>query len=213
MRILRVDSSPRGDRSISRRLTQSFIDTWTQLDPDIAVTYRDLGHHPVPFIDEAWIAATFAPPESLSPEKEAALAISDTLIDELFATDIWLFGIPMYNYSVPANFKAYVDQIVRVRRTFIVNEIGGYEGLFKHKKVVVITARGGVFSESTLAAVADFQTPFLREVFSLMGITELFFIHAENLAGGTAARQQSLDKAHRQIQEIISMCRSMEYQL
>lgn len=204
MRVLHVDSSPRSDLSISRRLTKSFIDAWRQADPDIAVTYRDLGLHPVPFVDETWIAAAFTPPEEISPLQEATLALSNTLIDELLATDFWLFGIPMYNYSVPANFKAYIDQIVRVRRTFIVNETGEYKGLVHHKKVVVITARSGVFSEGTPGADADFQSPFLKEVFSLIGATDLAFIHAENLAGGPEARQQSLDEAHRQIQELIA---------
>ena len=204
MRILHVDSSPRSDRSISRRLTQAFIDIWKHADPDIAVSYRDLGHQPVPFVDEAWIAAAFTPPEKILPEQEATLALSNTLIDELLATDVWLFGVPMYNYSVPANFKAYIDHIVRVRRTFSVNEAGEYEGLVHHKKVVVITARGGVFSEGTPDADADFQAPFLKKVFSLIGATDLAFIHAENLAGGPEARQQSLDAAHRQIQVLIA---------
>lgn len=203
MRILLVDSSPRGDRSISRRLTQSFVDSWKQVNPNIAVTYRDLGHRPVPFVDEAWIAAAFTPPEEMSPVQETALAISNTLIDELLATDFWLFGIPMYNYSVPANFKAYIDQIVRVRRTFIVNDQGGYEGLVHGKKAVVITARGGVFSEGSFAE-ADFQAPFLKEVFALIGVTDLSFIHAENLAGGAEARQLSLDQAYQQIQSMIA---------
>lgn len=203
MRILHVDSSPRGSRSISRRLTQSFIDAWKQVDSAIAVTHRDLGRHPVPFVDEAWIAAASTSPDVMSPIQEAALAISNTLIDELLAADFWLFGIPMYNYSVPASFKAYIDQIVRVRRTFIVNDAGRYEGLVHHKKAVVITARGGIFSDSNFAD-ADFQAPFLNAVFSLIGVTDLTFIHAENLAGGPEARQQSLDKAHGQIQELIA---------
>ena len=203
MHILHIDSSPRGDRSISRRLTQSFINVWKQADPDITVTYRDLGHHPVPFVDEAWIAAAFMPPEKVSSLEEATLVLSNALIDELLQADLWLLGIPMYNYSVPANFKAYLDQIVRVRRTFIVTEAGEYEGLVHHKKAVLITARGGVFSEGDFAA-ADFQEPFLKEVLSLIGVTDVSFIHAENLARGSAARQQSLDEAHRQMQALIA---------
>ena len=203
MRILHVDSSPRGDRSISRRLTQAFVNGWNQADPDTPITYRDLGRHPVPFVDEAWIAAAFTPPEKVSSREEATLALSNTLIDELLEADLWLCGIPMYNYSIPANFKAYIDQVVRVRRTFIVNEAGDFEGLVHHKKAVVITARSGVFSEGDFAD-ADFQAPFLKEVFGLIGVTDIAFIHAENLAGGSEARQQSIDEAHWQIQTLIA---------
>jgi FMN-dependent NADH-azoreductase len=105
----------------------------------------------------------------------------------------------MYNYSIPANFKAYIDQIVRVRRTFVVNS-NRYEGLLKDKKILVITTRGGSYSAGSL----DFQEPYLRAVFELIGITDMTFIHAENLSGGAEVRQQSLAAAREAIQQLIS---------
>ena len=197
--ILHLDSSPRSNRSISRALTRQFISVWSQLQPKDIVTYRDLGHYPVPPIDEAWIAAAFSPPEQLTPALEAALVISDQLIDELLAADIYVFGIPMYNYGVPANFKAYIDQIVRVRRTFVVGA-DGYEGLVKNKKAVIITTRGGSYANEPL----DFQEPYLRAVFELIGITDIVFIHAENLSMGTQERQYSIATAHKAIHQVIA---------
>ncbi len=114
--ILHIDSSPRGERSISRTLTREFISAWKQIHPSDTVTYRDIGRYPVPPIDESWIAASFSPPDQITPELATALNISNELIDELLAAELYVFGIPMYNYSIPANFKAYIDQIVRVRR-------------------------------------------------------------------------------------------------
>ncbi|MBW4473920.1 MAG: NAD(P)H-dependent oxidoreductase [Stenomitos rutilans HA7619-LM2] len=98
--ILHLDSSPRGERSISRALTKQFINVWKQIRPNDAITYRDLGRYPVPVIDEAWIAAAFAPPEQLTPSLEAALMISDELIEELLTASLYVFGIPMYNYRI-----------------------------------------------------------------------------------------------------------------
>jgi len=197
--ILHLDASPRGDRSISRALTKDFITTWKQMHPGDTFTYRDLGRYPVPPIDEAWIAAAFSPPDQVTSELAAALDVSNQLIDELLAADLCVFGIPMYNYSVPANFKAYIDQIVRVRRTFVVDS-DGYEGLVKGKKILMITTRGGSYSTGAL----DFQEPYLRAVFEFIGITEIQFIHAENLSVGAEARQQSLMAAHAAIQQFIA---------
>ncbi len=197
--ILHIDSSPRGDRSISRTLTREFISGWKQIHPGDTVTYRDIRHYPVPPIHESWIAASFSPPDQITPELATALNISDELIDELLAAELYVFGIPMYNYSIPANFKAYIDQIVRVRRTFAVSP-NGYEGLLKDKKIVVITTRGGSYSSGAL----DFQEPYLRAVFELIGITDRAFIHAENLSGGAEVRQQSLVAARAAIQQFIS---------
>lgn len=196
--ILHINSSPRAERSISRQLTKEFINLWKQIHPHDTITYRDLGHSPVPFIDESWIAASFSPPEQVTPELAAALNISDELIDELLAADLYVFGIPMYNYSIPANFKAYIDQIVRVRRTFMVGA-DGYEGLVKDKKMLVITTRGSSYVASSL----DFQAPFLQAVFELIGITDITFIHAENLSMGAEDRQQSLASARKDIQRLI----------
>lgn len=198
--ILHLDSSPRGARSISRTLTNEFITTWKQIQPNDTVTYRDLGHYPVPPIDESWIAASFSPSEQVTPELSGALNLSNELIDELLAAELYVFGIPMYNYSIPANFKAYIDQIVRVRRTFVVGS-NGYEGLLKDKKMLVITARGGSYLADTL----DFQEPYLQAVFELIGITDMTFIHAENLSVGAEARQQSLAAARAAIQQFIAI--------
>lgn len=197
--ILHLDSSPRGERSISRALTKQFIDVWKQMYPDDTITYRDLGRYPVPPINEDWTAAAFSSPDQLTPSMAAALIISDELIDELLTANVFVFGVPMYNYSVPASFKAYIDQVVRVRRTFITGA-DGYEGLLKDKKALVITTRGGSYAGEPL----DFQEPYLRAVFDFIGITDTTFIHAENLAMGTDERQYSIAAAHKAIHQVIA---------
>lgn len=201
--ILHVDSSPRGDRSISRSLTKTFITAWKEQHPADSVTYRDLGHHPVSHVDEAWIAASFTPPESLTPDMAVGVQESNQLIDELLAADYYVFGVPMYNFSIPSTLKAYLDQIVRINRTFTVGE-HGYEGLLKNKRMVVISARGGSYPLNTPMGQYDFQEPYLRAIFGMIGITDITVIHAENLNSGDEARQQSIATAHAAIQAAIA---------
>lgn len=105
----------------------------------------------------------------------------------------------MYNYSIPANFKAYIDQIIRVRRTFIIGQ-DGYEGLVKAKKMLIVTSRGGKYSNGTL----DFQEPLLKAIFEFIGITDITFIHAENLSMGTQEGQQSIAAACAAIQKFVT---------
>ena len=103
------------------------------------------------------IAAAFTPPQDRSPELNQAIATSDALVDELLAADRYVFGVPMYNFGVPSTFKAYIDQIIRVGRTFAVNE-QGFQGLVdSSKKMLVITARGGSYQQGTPAATYDLQ--------------------------------------------------------
>jgi FMN-dependent NADH-azoreductase len=200
--ILHVDSSPRGERSISRTLSQEFVDGWKAAYPESPVTYRDLGHDPVPLVTEAWIAAAFSDPAKHTPELTEALRPSDELIDELLAADRYVFGVPMYNFTVPANFKAYIDQIVRAGRTFAVTE-SGYKGLVEGKKALVITAEGGVYRSGTPAADVNFHEPYLRAILGFMGITDVSFIHGDGLALGDEAREKSLAEARKAIQATI----------
>ncbi|MBD2463021.1 FMN-dependent NADH-azoreductase [Oscillatoria sp. FACHB-1407] len=198
--ILHLDSSPRGSRSVSRSLTKEFVAGWLQSHPSDRITYRDIGKYPVPPVDEAWIAASFSKSEPLASELTNALRVSDELIDELLIADRYVFGIPMYNFSVPANFKAYIDQIVRVERTFTPN----WQGLVTNKKMLIITTRGGSYFNAPSSKQLDFQEPYLRAIFEFVGITDITFIHAENLTMGDEARERSLTTARTAIQSLIS---------
>ncbi|MFN6483663.1 MULTISPECIES: FMN-dependent NADH-azoreductase [unclassified Nostoc] len=200
--ILHIDSSPRGERSHSRELSKEFVSAWKAAHPEDAIDYRDLGHHPVPHVNEAWIAAAFSPPETHTPELTEALRISNELVDEFLAADRYVFGVPMYNFNIPSTFKAYIDQIVRINRT-VALEAQGFRGLVQGKKAVIITARGGDFSPTSPAAPYDFQEPYLRTIFGFIGITDIQFINANSLNEGDA-RTQSLSEARAAIQNLIA---------
>ncbi|MGJ5631378.1 FMN-dependent NADH-azoreductase [Nostoc sp. CALU 1950] len=200
--ILHIDSSPRAERSHSRELSKEFVSAWKAKHPEDAIVYRDLGHYPVPHVDEAWIAAAFSPPETHTPELTEAIRISDELVDEFLAADRYVFGVPMYNFNIPSTFKAYIDQIVRINRT-VALEAQGFRGLVEGKKAVIITARGGDFSPTSPAAAYDFQEPYLRTIFGFIGITDIQFINANSLNEGDA-RTQSLSEARAAIQDAIA---------
>jgi FMN-dependent NADH-azoreductase len=200
--ILHIDASPRGERSFSRNLTKEFVSAWQQAHPNDKVDYFDLGHTVVPTVDEAWIAAAFSHGDR-TPEMQQALQLSDELIDRFMAADYYVLGVPMYNFNVPANFKAYLDQILRVNRTFTASATG-YEGLVTGRKMAIVTARGGTFPTNTPMAAFDHQEPFLRTAFGLMGITDLTFIHADNLGAGAEARSNSLAAASVAVQNTIA---------
>ncbi|MEH2240322.1 FMN-dependent NADH-azoreductase [Nostoc sp.] len=202
--ILHIDSSPRGERSQSRELSKEFVSGWRAAHSEDAIAYRDLGHHPVPHVNEPWIAAAFSPPETHTPELTEAIRISDELVDEFLAADRYVFGVPMYNFNIPSTFKAYIDQIVRPNRTFAIDAQGGYRGLVEGKKAVVITARGGDFSATSPAAAYDFQEPYLRAIFGFIGLTDIQFINANSMNEGDAARTQSLSEAQAAIQGAIA---------
>jgi FMN-dependent NADH-azoreductase len=200
--ILHIDSSPRGDRSKSRNLAKEFMAAWQALHPDDVITYRDLRQTPVPHVTEDWIAAAFTPPEALTPEMAELLKFSDELVNEFLAAARCVFSVPMYNFSIPSNFKAYIDQVVRVGRTFT-DEDGQVKGLASGRKVLFITSRGVEYGIGSPYKGWDCQEPALWYAFQFMGVTDIQFIHANGLDMGDEARKRGLDEAQSKIQELV----------
>jgi len=200
--LLHIDASPRGERSVSRQLTHDFAAAWKQAHPNGQIVYRDLGHNPVPFVTETFIAAAYTPPDALSPELRAALAISNELIAELETASEYVFGVPMHNFSVPATFKAYIDQIVRVGRTFAVDE-SGYKGLLHDKSATVITCSGGAYRSGSPLAPYNYQEPWIRAILGFIGVTDVEVVVADGLSEvefGKRDREQYLKPIREQVQ-------------
>jgi len=199
--LLIVTASPRGDRSASRALTATFAELWARKHPADTVLLRDVGHHPVPHITEAWVVGAFAPTDAQTAESRAAIAVSDSLVEEFLSADRYVFGVPMYNFNVPSTFKAYLDQIVRAGKTFGFGPTG-YEGLVKNKKALLITASGGAYAPGTPAAAMNFLEPYLRTIFGFIGLTDLHFITADSQAQGEDAARHATEIATNALKEL-----------
>jgi FMN-dependent NADH-azoreductase len=180
--LLHLDSSPLGEASISRHLTSEFVDSWKLANPDGKVITRDLTKSGLVTIDAAWIGAAYTPEASRTAEQRQALALSDELLEELFAADEYVFGVPMHNFSIPGVFKLWIDQIARAGRTFAYVD-GAPKGLLTGKKATFLITSGGVYDAGTAMASFNFVEPYLRTVFAFLGVTETTFQNA----GGTAA--------------------------
>ena len=199
-RLLHIASSPRHERSHSRALAQEFIDKWISHHPESSVTLRDLTLNPLPYVDDTWITAKFTAPEQYTPELSNAIQLSDHLVNEFLAADCYIISVPMYNFTIPAVLKSYIDYIVRPRRTFAVED-GAFKGLVIGKKLLFITARGSDFRPGSAFAPSDFQEPYLRTVFGFIGFTAIQFINANGL--NTNLRDQSLAEAKTALQELV----------
>ena len=180
--LLHLDSSPLGEASISRHLTSEFVDSWKLANPDGKVITRDLTTSGLVTIDAAWIGAAYTPEASRTAEQKQALALSDELLEELFAADEYVFGVPMHNFSIPGTFKLWIDQIARAGKTFAYVD-GAPKGLLTGKKATFLIASGGVYGAGSAMASFNFVEPYLRTVFAFLGVADTIF----QTAGGTAS--------------------------
>jgi FMN-dependent NADH-azoreductase len=182
-KLLSIEVSPRRDHSTSRTLAGVFIDAWRSANPGGEVVVRDLAKTPPPFVDLHWIGGAFGGPDQQTPETLAALAASDELIAELRSVDEIVLGTPLFNFSIPATLKAYIDQIIRVGVTVSPDNVGLVTG----KKATIILASGGDYSPGSPTEPYNLASGYLRQVFGFIGITDLDII----LAGAPRAGRQA----------------------
>jgi len=197
MHILQINSSARTDASHSTRLANALVERIRADTPDATLTLRDLSRTPHPQLDETALQALFTPADQRTPGQAARVALDDALIAEIAAADTVVLGVPMYNFGVPAQLKNWIDAISRAQVTFRYTA-NGPEGLLKGKKVYVALTRGGMYRNTP----SDTQVPYLKTIFTFLGLTDVQFVYAEGLAMGPEALQNALASAHSQIDEL-----------
>lgn len=193
LNILEINASARKTGSITRELTRDTVAALDDRHDRVKISRCDLASG-LPLVDADWIEANFTPDEARSAAHRDTLAFSDTLVDELIEADVIVIGTPIYNFSIPASLKAWIDMIARARKTFRYTE-NGPVGLLSDKKAYVLVASGGV----TVGSAADFATPYLRHALSFVGITDVEVIAAQ----GTD--NESMDRARAKIADLIHL--------
>ncbi|HLH37389.1 MAG TPA: NAD(P)H-dependent oxidoreductase [Alloacidobacterium sp.] len=189
--LLVVESSPRS-ASVSSSVAKEYVTEWQRKHPAGKVVRRNVAANPVPFVTEQWIAAAYTPVENRTEEQRQILAMSDALINELEAADTVVLAVPMHNFGISAQLKAWIDQVVRVGRTFTYTAQGPLGLLPENKKVVAIVARGGAYSGESPYAFLDQQEPYLRTILGFIGLKNVQFVYAENQSRGAEAAEQGI---------------------
>lgn len=191
--ILLITSSPRAE-SYSTRIACSLAEELAAREPvQSIVTVRDLARDPLPHIDDSFAAARNLLADRLTSGQKAALALSDSLLTELFAADIIIIAAGMINFGIPSSLKAYIDYIVRPGVTFRYTDKGP-EGLIKGKKVYLVLARGGIYSQGPMQRL-NFQDTYLRASLPFIGLNDIEVITVEGVALGAEVADQAVKVA------------------
>jgi FMN-dependent NADH-azoreductase len=197
MKILQIKASVFSGNGQSSRLADEFVALLREQNPGAEVATRDLVAEPVPHLDGARVGALFAKPEERSAEQRAVVAYSDALIGELRRAGVIVIGLPMYNFGVPSQLKAWFDHIARAGETFKYTDKGAV-GLLTGKKAYVLAARGGLYAGTP----NDWQTQFVRFFLGFIGITDVQFVYAEGLALGEDHRNKGIAAARAGVREL-----------
>ena len=199
--ILLITSSPRGAESLSTRFATEIANGLrTQLGGSLTV--RDLAANPAPHITAAYIHGRVMPPDARTPEQIEAVAGAQELVDELRAADVIVLGSGMMNFGPSSQLKAWIDHVTWPGITFSYGT-GAPQGLLTGKKVYLVTAAGGVFSEGAYAPF-DFQTNYLLHVLGFIGLTDVELVRIEGTVLGPDAVQAATAKAEAAVQSLLA---------
>ncbi len=192
MKLLHIDSSILGPGSVSRILSSDIVNIQRQLHPGIGIVYRDLAADPLQHLSGAHLAAA----QGATPIPGLDIEAGGNALAEFLSADIVVIGLPMYNFSVPSQFKAWIDRVSVAGKTFRYTEKGP-EGLAGGKKVFVASSRGGAYTEAAQTFL-DHQESYVRVALGFLGVTDITFIRAENVARRDL-REKSIETARAQI--------------
>ncbi|QEC77518.1 FMN-dependent NADH-azoreductase [Mucilaginibacter ginsenosidivorax] len=179
-KILHIISSPRGAASLSIQLGNAIIKQLIGKYPGSIVHENNLVNEQFPHLEEAQIASFFTPAQSRTPENILAAKHSDDAIDEIREADIIVIGAPVYNFGIPSALKAWIDHIVRSGVTFKYDQ-NGAAGLINGKKIYIAMASGGIYSDGPMKPF-DFVEPYLKHIFSFIGISDITVFRVEGSA-------------------------------
>jgi FMN-dependent NADH-azoreductase len=199
--LLQINASINNGNGESSRLSNQFVAAFHRSHPKATIVVRDVAAaDPVPHLNAERFGAFITKPDDRSAAQHAVVAYSDTLINELKQADVIVLGLPMYNFGVPSQLKAYFDHIARLGVTFEYTEKGPV-GKLAGKKVYVFAARGGVYARDGVneGTPLETQTNYVRDFLRFLGMSDVEFIYAEGLHMGPQNKQAALARAEAEI--------------
>lgn len=197
MKILHIDSSILGSSSVSRLLSAGIVARLQDLHPGSEITYRDLTVDTALHLSEQHLPGQKGAAIT-DPLLGADLAVGNGYIDDLFAADTVVIGVPMYNFSIPSQLKGWIDRIAVAGRTFKY-DANGVQGLVTGKKLFLASSRGGFYTGDSPMAFLDHHEPYLKGMLGFIGITDVTVIRAEGINYGAEARATAITKAYEEI--------------
>lgn len=198
-KLLLITSSPRGEESVSNKVSQDLAAALAA-KTGAEIVRRNLADDPIAHLDTVTTNAIRKAADQRDAAEAAAAEVSDKLVAELFAADHIVIGTGLINFNIYSGLKSWIDNIARAGVTFRYTAEGP-EGLVKGKKVYIVLAAAGVYSDGPAAAL-NHAVPYLKTVLGFLGMTDVEVLYVEGLAFGPEAVEKAMASAESRTKEL-----------
>ncbi|ULO09968.1 FMN-dependent NADH-azoreductase [Paenibacillus sp. 19GGS1-52] len=161
------------EQSVSVKLYHEFLESYKQSHPQDEITELDLFAEQLPYYDNTLITGMYKAAQGYeaTPEEAAGAALVNKYLEQFIAAEKVVIAFPLWNMTVPAVLHTYIDYLSQAGKTFQYTAEGP-NGLLGGKKVVLLNARGGIYSEGP-AAGAEMAVNFVLGMLGFWGVTDI----------------------------------------
>ena len=202
-KLLHIIATPREDVSRTLKVSAVFLETLKKKYPDCLIDELNVTREPLQSLTVKIVQGKYVLLGGKELDEELKAAWKKVLehIERFLSADGYLMSTPMWNFSIPYTLKHYIDMIIQPKYLFRYTD-KGIEGLVKNKKMLVITSRGGDYSPQSPSHLYDFQEPYLKAIFGLVGLTDIVFIHAQPMDMGADLQNKKIEEAKAEARKI-----------
>jgi FMN-dependent NADH-azoreductase len=188
MFILHIDSSANTQLSLSRAISKNLVDEIVSKYAESEVKHLDLAKDPLPFVDDTWL-------------EKGHSHLTDELVNDILKADIIVIGAPVYNLSIPASLKAYIDQVVVAGKTFAYTPEGPRSLIPAGKKVYIVSASGTPYGVLTQYGM-NFHEPYLRGILGFIGLNDVELLSYS--ARGEDSIKEAIEKSKDDVKAVVA---------
>ncbi|MCI2809105.1 FMN-dependent NADH-azoreductase [Eoetvoesiella caeni] len=203
MKLLHIDSSIREENSVTRSLSAELVEQWCKIYPGVAVDRLDLAIEAPNHFNNDSLGVKYGLQDKPTERQRVENAISEKLLTQFLETDVIVMGVPLYNFTIPTQLKAWIDRLAQPGRTFKYVD-GAAVGLAGGKTIIAAMARGSIYSTTEIGQAKEHQETYLKVMFGFFGITDLRFVRAEGISVSPDAMRAGVKNGHAEVAALIA---------
>lgn len=202
-----INAHPKVDdtSSVSIKVFNHFLESYKELIPNNeTIEQINLYDDVVPMIDKTVLSAweKQGNGQEFTGEEQKVTERMSEILQQFKSANTYVIVLPLHNFNIPSKLKDYMDNIMIARETFKYTETGSVGLLKDGRRMLVIQASGGIYTNDDWYTEVEYSHKYLKAMFNFLGIEDYQIVRAQ----GTAVLDPNevLQNAYKEVEEVAS---------